>query len=211
MRKVIINVLILTQVIFLMTNISLAEEASSQLVPKMPGIERIEGADIERVEKEKVIPDAGSYLTIIIDPFEASDEIKKNYRFALRKFRTGLIKYLQKKNVFTKVIEGEDSNDNRAVKLTGKILDISLVSYHARMVGFEVLGVVGAAASGSSHMDVYLKLTDNKTGKIINEKIITTYNNPFGSIFSSSDATMPTDMGAIVGEYLCAIMGKRGN
>lgn len=200
MKKVVINFLILTQVIFLMASIALAEEASSQLVLEMPGVERIEGANIERVKKEKVIPDVGSYLTIIIDTFEASDEIKSNHRFALRKFQKGLIKYLQNKNAFANVIAEEDSSDAETVRLTGKILDISLVSYHERMTGAIVLGVVGALASGSSHMDIYLKLTDNKTGKVINEKIITTS--------SFSDATMTTDMGSIVGEYICVVMGR---
>jgi hypothetical protein len=56
-------------------------------------------------------------------------------------------------------------------------------------------------------MDVYLKLTDASTKKVVHEKVITTNNNAFASSWAiGSENSLPMDMGKIVGEYLATVV-----
>lgn len=168
---------------------------------QMPGIERIDGATIELVKKEKTVPGDSLYANIVIGSFDASDEYKQDYKDGLTKFRSALISDLHNKNKFARVIDGSDSSSSgNTVKVTGKIISMRITSSSARFWG--------GTFAGASFMDIYLRLTDAVTGKVIKEKIIATYNNAMGAAWTSgsSDRSMPMDMGEIISEYLCTVI-----
>jgi hypothetical protein len=170
---------------------------------KMPGVERIEGATVELVQKEKPLTGVGPYSTLIVETFEVSEEFKKDYPEAISQFQSGLVSDLRGKNVFAKVLEGSDAKNGRAVKVTGKILDMRITSGAAR---FWAGGLAGA-----SHMDIYVKATDTKTGKVILEKIIMSSNNPMAAAwsFGSSDRSLPTDTAQIMSAYLSTVIPSK--
>jgi hypothetical protein len=170
---------------------------------KMPGVGRIEGDTIELVQKEKPLSGVCPYSTLIVETFEVSEEFKKDYPEAISQFQTGLVTDLRSKNVFAKVLESGDAKNGRAVKVTGKIIDMRITSGAAR---FWAGGLAGA-----SHMDIYVKATDTKTGKVILEKIIVSSNNPMAAAwsFGSSDRSLPTDMAQIMSAYLCTVIPSK--
>ncbi|MEI6127674.1 MAG: DUF4410 domain-containing protein [Pseudomonadota bacterium] len=168
---------------------------------QMPGVERIDGATTELVKQEKPVQGAGTYANISLGSFEASDEYTQDYKDDLTRFRVALIGNLQSKKKFARVIDGSDaSSPHKTVKVTGKIISMRITSTSAR--------IWGGVFAGSSHMDIYVKLTDAATGKVIKEKVIASYNNAWGASYSSghSDSSMPADMGEIISEYLCAVI-----
>jgi len=90
----------------------------------------------------------------------------------------------------------------KTVYIEGKVLDMRIASGAARFWG--------GAFAGTSFMNIYIKLTDAFSGKIIHQKIITTEGNPIAAAwsFGASDRNLPYDMGKIVGEYLFTIIPK---
>jgi len=60
--------------------------------------------------------------------------------------------------------------------------------------------------SGSSYVSVYVKLTDEATQKVVNEKVLTINNGVFVAVWElGSEQSLPKDMGQIVGEYIVTI------
>jgi hypothetical protein len=64
----------------------------------------------------------------------------------------------------------------------------------------------GGFMAGSSHADIYLKLTDATSRDVLLERVIGTSYNAFASEFAfGSEHSLPMDMGQIIGEYICTV------
>lgn len=157
---------------------------------------RIEGATVDMVSKEAKVA-GGPYYTVSVVPFEASDSLLKDYNDPILHFRVALVSDLRSRGKFAKVIDG---NAPAALKVTGKVMSMRITSSAAR--------IWGGALAGSSFMEIYVKATDGRTGKVVAEKIIATNNNAMGAAWSGggSDKSMPMDMAQIIGAYLCAVI-----
>ena len=67
--------------------------------------------------------------------------------------------------------------------------------------------VWAGAMAGSSFVELYLKLTDASSQKIVHEKIIATSYNAFTSAWSmGAENALPYDMGKIIGEYISTVV-----
>lgn len=177
--------------------------STSQVVTRYQaqGIECLEGATIELAQKEQPLEGVGVYANIRVAPFEAPDEYKQDYTQELDRFHAALMSDLRAKRAFKEVLEGSAaSQTGKTVNVTGKIVEMRITSDAARFWG----GIM----AGASYMTVYLKITDDATGKILKEKIISTYNNAWGATYSfgSSDRSMPEDMGHIVSAYVSTVI-----
>ncbi len=70
---------------------------------------------------------------------------------------------------------------------------------------------MGGVWAGSFYLLAYIKIISMESGKVINEKILETHNNPMSAAWraGSSDNSMPTDMGKIVSAYLCTVVPSK--
>jgi hypothetical protein len=112
-----------------------------------------------------------------------------------------MLSHLKDKKAY-KHVEANDSIDHQYQGNTLiadiKVIDMRIVSTGAR--------IWAGAMAGASYMDVYLKLTDAASQKIIHEKVIATHNNAFASAWAlGSENSLPMDMGKIIGEYLYTV------
>ena len=168
---------------------------------KMSGVKRIKGATIESVQKEKKLEGIGTFSNIIIGKFKATPEQRSEYKYALEQFRNSIITDLNSKKVFAKVMSGKGSKaSGKTVLVTGEVLGIKIVDSEVRRRK--------GAWAGKSSMDIYLKLTNASTGKVLKEIIIATYNNPAGAAWSggNTDRSMPDDMGKIISAYIATVI-----
>ncbi|MFA6498901.1 MAG: hypothetical protein WC256_09410 [Desulfurivibrionaceae bacterium] len=178
------------------------ETASKQ--QEYAGISRIEGASIETVQKETKV--ASGYESIVLNPIQMSPQLATDYPDMVRQFQASTLSYLKDKKTY-RYVEGGDSNKYQHTGSTMiadlKIIDMRIVSEGARMWG----GVM----AGSSYIEVYLKLTDAVSRKVIHEKVIATNYNAFASTYASgSEKSLAVDMGKIIGEYLCVVAPGKG-
>jgi hypothetical protein len=192
---------VLCLLISIIVNVGCASTSQVVKTYQAQGIETLEGATIELVKKESRLVGVGVYTNIHIAPFEAPDEYRQDYAQELNWFHTALINDLRSKKAFKEVLEGTAvGQTGKTVNVTGKIVEMRITSAGARIWLGEM--------AGSSYMTVYLQITDNATGEMLKEKVISTYNNAFGATYSfgSSDRSMPKDMGQIIGAYLSTVI-----
>ena len=65
----------------------------------------------------------------------------------------------------------------------------------------------GGVMAGSSYIEVYLKLTDAMSKKVIHERTISTNYNAFASTYGpNTEKSLAVDMGKIIGEYLSVVV-----
>ena len=176
-----------------------AEDVKAKWADELSHVDRLDNVDIKKVKERP--PLTTSFDNLIFNPFETTDVLKRDYANDIRQFETNMIDHLKLKNAFSNVSKKNDRKyPGKTVDIEGKILDMRIASGAARFWG--------GALAGTSFMNIYIKLTDASTGKIIHQQIITTQGNPFAAAwtFGASDRNLPYDMGKIVGEYLFTII-----
>lgn len=168
-----------------------------------PGVSRIESVSLETVRQEpKVVT---GYENIMLNPVHMNSQFAKDYPETASQLLLSVLSHLKSKNTYKHVAE----NDSAGQHYKGKTLIADLEVVDMRIVSQNARFWAGAMA-GSSHMDIYLKLTDASTRKIIHEKLIATSNNAFASAWAlGSENSLPMDMGKIVGEYLYTVAPAR--
>jgi len=163
-------------------------------------VSSIEGVSLETVQKEPKV--VSGYENIVLDPLQISPQFAKDYPETASQFQSSLLQYLREKNVYKHV---EEAQALKAKKPKGKTLIVDVKVVDMRIVNQNTRFWAGAMA-GSSHIDLYLKLTDAASRKVIHEKLIATNNNAFASAWAvGSENSLPTDMGRIIGEYICTV------
>ncbi|MBU4262453.1 MAG: DUF4410 domain-containing protein [Proteobacteria bacterium] len=176
------------------------QQASSPEQQEYAGVSRIEGVSIETVRNEPKV--ASGYENIILNPIQMSSQFTTDYPDTASQFLGSIISHLKDKKMYKHVAE----NDANGLHYNGKtliadirVIDMRIVSSGAR--------IWAGAMAGASYMDVYLKLTDAASKKVILEKVLATHNNAFASTWAlGSENALPVDMGKIVGEYLCTVV-----
>ena len=165
---------------------------------KKPGVERLEKVSIESVRSAR--PVAGRYANLVISPVQAGEVFRKDYAEPLEQFKLSILSHLRAKNAYANVAESAGGLSGATVVVEPEVVDMRMASFAARFWG--------GALAGASYMDVYLKLTEKQSGKVLDEKVINTVVNPFAAAWTvgASDASLPMDMGKIIGEYLYTVV-----
>ncbi len=161
------------------------------------GIERIEGASIESVQKEPRV--TSGYENIVLNPLQMSS-FATDYPKMKSEFQSSLLEYLKDKQVYKSVENyvGNSQLKKRTMIVDTKVVDMRIVGTQARMWG--------GFMAGSSFADIYLKLTDATSQKVLLEKVIGTTYNAFASEFAfGSENSLPMEMGHIIGEYIYTV------
>ncbi len=177
------------------------QQAPSLEQQKYAGVSRIEGVSIETVRNEPKV--ASGYTNIVLNPVKLSPQFAQDYPATANELLVSMLSQLKDKKAYKHV---SDSGNRH---YTGKTLIADVEVLDMRIVGTNARIWAGPMA-GSSYMDIYLKLTDASTKKVIHEKIIGTNNNAFASSWAiGSENSLPYDMGKIVGEYLYTVAPAR--
>ncbi len=81
-----------------------------------------------------------------------------------------------------------------------KVVDMRIAGAQARFWG--------GAFAGNSYMDILLELRDADSKEVIHKKILSTTNNAMAAAwtFGSSDRSLPSDLGTLIGEYIFRIV-----
>ena len=195
-RKALLLILtVIFSIVLLMSGCTGREAKSdSVMMEKGAPVERID--DVKAIEALQKIPGAGPYSSVSIGSFIISDELQKEYPEIMGQFTTGLLERLKETEAFDSVVGAGEQATGAGIKVEGEIMDLRIVSDAAR--------IIGGTLAGSSYMDVFVKLTDIETGRLLDQKIISSNSNPFGAYWSGgeSDRSLPNDMGKIIGEYV---------
>jgi len=153
-----------------------------------------------------------AYQRILVLPVDIGAKLAKDYPQAAADCRQGLIERLTETKRFqvnpidavpAKAIE----HDTLIAKLV--ITDMRITSKAARFWGGPMVG--------SSYVNLKMTLTDSHTGQMIREKEFSTYNNAMaaalmaGWTWNSTDASIPKDMGSIIGDYIIAVVPQVGS
>ncbi len=148
---------------------------------------------IKNVPLEKI------YKKIIIQKFEIDQDLEKDFPDAIVICESTAMNDLLKKNVAPKIEKARLSTSHEAVALIvrTRITTLKLASNSAR-------GLSGAFV-GNSEMTANVKLIDAETRKTIREKRLSTDK----LSDSSSDSSMPYDLGKMIAEYIAETV--RGN
>ncbi len=176
------------------------QQATAPAQQEYAGVSRIEGVSLETVGKEPKI--ASGYENILLTQIQMSPQFATDYPEMASQIQISILSHLKDKKAYRHVAES-DSHDQQhngsTLFVDIKIIDMRIVSTGAR--------IWAGAMAGSSYMDVYLKLTDASSQKVIHEKIIATNNNAFASAWAlGSEKSLPMDMGKIIGEYLYTVV-----
>ena len=173
--------------------------ATAPVRNEYPGVSRIEGVSLETVRQEAKV--TTGYKNIVLNPIQTDSQFGKDYPDMASQFQISMFSYLKDKKSYKQIVLRDAADQSvKADTLIAevRVIDMRIVSTGARFWG----GVM----VGSSYMDVYLKLTDAVSKKVIHEKIITTNNNVFASAWAlGSEQSLPMDMGKIIGEYICVV------
>jgi hypothetical protein len=149
---------------------------------------------------EKQVPLDRRYSKIVFQEFSADPQIQTDYPTALSECESAAIATVISRNVFGAVEKGKaGAKYTDALLVKGTIVSMRIVSGGARFWA--------GAMAGQSDITVQLKFTDSATGAVVREKLLSSANNPFGAAwtYGSSDRSLPSDMGKIIGEYIAAI------
>ena len=176
------------------------QQVATPIQGEYDGISRIEGVSIETVKKEPKV--TSGYDNIVLNPLQMSPQFATDYPEMKSQFQISMLGYLRDKNEYKHVEDGNYLKNNqikaRTMIADVKVIDMRIVSTGARFWA--------GAMAGSSHIDLYLKLTDAASRKVIHEKVIATNNNAFASAWAlGSENSLPMDMGKIIGEYIYTI------
>lgn len=176
------------------------QQAPSLEQQKYAGVSKIEGASVETVRNEPKV--ASGYVNIVLNPVRVSPQMAQDYPSTASELLVSFLSQLKNKNTYKHVAEFDAGSKKYAGKTLIadiEVVDMRIVSANAR--------IWAGPMAGASYMDVYLKLTDASTKKVVHEKVITTNNNAFASSWAiGSENSLPMDMGKIVGEYLATVV-----
>jgi curli biogenesis system outer membrane secretion channel CsgG len=147
-----------------------------------------------------VTPLDKSYKKIVVAPFEASDEVKKDYSEALDESHSALMAALIKQGRFEQVGKALSGAPDDTLLVQTNVPEMRIVSGAARFWG--------GAFAGSSNMIMDVKLVDAVTQAVVGEKRLESGNNAFAAAwtYGSSDRSLPTDMGNITAQFLSKIV-----
>jgi hypothetical protein len=149
-------------------------------------------------------PLAKPYRMIVVEEFETTAEITKDYPNAARECQAHTVWSLQEKKFYQAVESGRAAATRRdgTLLVKAKVTDMRIVSGAAR--------IWGGAFAGSSFMEIDLTLIDAATNATVREKKLSSSNNPFAAAWvgGSSDHSLPADMGKIVAEYVHSVISK---
>ena len=182
------------------------KQQSTETTPKkqeVANVSRIEGASIETLKNEPRV--SAAYENIVLTPPQTTSQLSTDYPDVASQLQTSALAYLKDKKMYTRVEGGllKGASPKNTLIADTKIIDMRIVSEGARMWG----GVM----AGSSYIEVYLKLTDASSKKVIHEKVIATNYNAFASTYASgSEKSLAMDMGKIIGEYLSVVVPRKG-
>lgn len=138
------------------------------------------------------------YDVAIVPKAEVDPKVEADYPTAGEEYRSSLVQELRDKKRFKEVIVGDGDSGQGGLVLKSRVKSMRIVSSAARFWG--------GAFAGSSEITVEVKLVDSKTGNVLREKTLSSANNPFGAIYSSSDKSLPGDMGKIVSAYVMTVV-----
>ncbi|WP_161630007.1 DUF4410 domain-containing protein [Desulfogranum mediterraneum] len=164
-----------------------------------PGGDKLELSSIE--EMEVLAPLTTPFDNIIIGKFTSNRQIQTDYPKAARDCEQQIVKQLSANKGY-KHITATNSK-----KFAGKtavvdlnIVDMRIASGAARMWG--------GAFAGSSFMEVTVKVRKAGSKKVIHQQLLSTSNNAWAAAYSggSSDQSLPSDFGILIGEYLAKII-----
>jgi hypothetical protein len=165
------------------------------------------GKEVKSDTKAATVQDAPlakPYRVIVVDDFETTAEITKDYPNATRECQSNTVWALQEKKFYQAVESGKAAAARRdgVLLVKAKAADMRLVSGAAR--------IWGGAFAGSSFMEIDLTLIDAATNTTVREKKLSSSNNPFAAAWvgGSSDHSLPADMGKIVAEYVHSVIPK---
>ncbi len=178
---------------------AITQEEKSVERETVAGVERIELGSID--EMPKVEPVAGGYKALVVESIASSQQVETDYPKAAADCKTSILKQLSEKENYLSVTGDKvKKQTGKSVKISLEILDMRITSSTARMFG--------GAFVGSSFMDVLIKFTDSKSGEVIHEKELSTSNNAWAASYSggSSDQSLPSDFGMLIGEYIYAVV-----
>jgi len=175
------------------------QQAAAPEQQEYAGVSRLEGVSLETVQKEAKV--AGGYENIVLNPIQMGSQAAADYPDVASQFQLSMFSQLQGKKAYKHVaLRDVDNQLHKANTLIAdvRVIDMRIVSTGAR--------IWAGAMAGSSYMDVYIKLTDAASQKVIHEKVIATRNNAFASAWAmGSENSLPMDMGKILGEYVHAV------
>lgn len=176
-----------------------SKEQSSTESKAVPGVEKIQLASIDNIPVRE--PLKTNYDNIIIRSLEASDQIKKDYSYAAISCKAFIISQLKSKKAYRHVSDDDTKSfPGKTVLVDMKIIDMRITSGAARFWG--------GAFAGNSFMDILLELRDADTKEVVHRKVLSTSNNAFGAAWNmgSSDRSLPSDFGTLIGEYIYKIV-----
>lgn len=171
---------------------------------EVANVSRIEGVSIETVQKEPKV--SAAYENIVLNPTQMNPQLTADYPDVASQLQASALAYLKDKKMYNRIEGGtvkESSPKGSTLIADTKIIDLRIVSEGAR--------IWGGPMAGASYIEVYLKLTDAASKKVIHEKVIATNYNAFASAYApGSERSLAVDMGKIIGEYLCTVVPGKG-
>lgn len=157
-----------------------------------------------KAEKDQEPLLAKPYRVIVVEEFQTTAEVAKDYPQATRECQANTVWALQAKKAYQAVESGRAAAARRdgTLVVKAKVTDMRIVSGAAR--------IWGGAFAGSSFMEVDLTLIDAATNATVRTKKLSSANNPWAAAWvgGSSDHSLPADMGKIVAEYVHSVIPK---
>lgn len=146
----------------------------------------------------KETPLAKKYDRIVFQKFEFDPQIEKDYPGAVAECERSAFEAAKAKKLSAER-EAAGAKYPGALLVKARVTNLRMVSGAARFWA--------GPWAGSSDMSLQLKLTDAATGAVVREKELSTNNNPWAAAWTwgSTDRSLPSDLGAMVAEYLAAI------
>jgi hypothetical protein len=108
---------------------------------------------------------------------------------------------LQSKKTYENVTADVSKNlPGKSVFVDMKVVDMRIAGAQAR--------IWGGAFAGNSYMDVLLELRDADSEEVVHKKVLSTTNSAVAAAwtFGSSDRSLPSDLGTLMGEYIFRIV-----
>ena len=138
---------------------------------------------------------------VVVNPYTPKEQWEGvNEHLATSRAMT--VAYLQQHRIFKQVLMTAPATSSDRVVLVDALLnDFRIVHGAARFFG--------GALAGSSYMNFSVTLTDG-SGKQLAGNLIESANNAYGAAWSggSSDRSLPSDMGGVLGEYIIQTLEK---
>lgn len=147
------------------------------------------------------IPLTMKYNTVIIGDFTSSAQVKTDYPKAAAECEEQMINQLKSKNSYKNV------TDDKTKKFSGKTAVVDVEVVDMRIAG-NAARMWGGVFAGSSFMNVKVVVRNAGAKEIIHQRELATSNNAWAAAYSfkSTDQSLPSDFGVLVGEYLSKII-----